>query len=364
VLDPHTLQEAVDRQVAELERAASVGIRARDEKARRLLAAGGFIGVLPLWREAAVVVGLQAEPGADTLDWRGLIIKDRQALTLAANARTLLPRFLLLRFLSNTGSSLEELASEWPSIHPTFEALQTTLGGESRSLTAVAGVLGDRGRRAELTINRGGAEVYQRAMSRIAREIDRSPEFVAFADWLDRAVAGEVTPPPASQLGPWTRQSVCWARKLLDEQRRDLIIDADAAVEVIEWLGGVDAGVPRTPTWELRPGSDSSVSGLLALADKLEPARFEADPIRAGIVKALQTEALSYRGMAHAEAVPILDEAGQPERAWCTLNAAMWWMAQGRDPVPPAMPEGARMLCDRNGWNDILWVVEQNRGEK
>ena len=40
-----------------------------------------------------------------------------------------------------------------------------------------------------------------------------------------------------------------------------------------------------------------------------------------------------------------LDERGEPERAWGALHSAAWWGARNVGEAPPAMLDGARLLC-------------------
>ena len=83
------------------------------------------------------------------------------------------------------------------------------------------------------------------------------------------------------------------------------------------------------------------------------------DPVVAGIVRALVAEGTSYRGLAHAEAVVVLDERGEPHRAWGSLQSAAWWAARSTGHTPEAMLTGAIFLAERHSWDDVHWVVER-----
>ena len=82
-----------------------------------------------------------------------------------------------------------------------------------------------------------------------------------------------------------------------------------------------------------------------------------SDPVSIALARALTEQALSYRGLAHAEAVVVLDERGEPERAWGVMQSAAWWAARRTGAVPDAILEGARFLAERHGWADVAWVV-------
>jgi hypothetical protein len=349
--------------VAELTQVSKAGIRPVDDKARGLLSRPGFIGVLPLWREASVVAGLQADPREGVDQWRGLIVKDGQALTLASSPATLLPRYLLMRFLADDSESLADLAAEWPRSGPAFGRLHGALGGDAASLDAVVAVLRDPTAHNALDLDKSEQPVFEAAMSRIARQIEPSASFQAFAAWLDAAIAGDAKPPEASErMGVWARQAVVWAAKLAAERNERIEISGKIALKVLEAWAGVDAGVPREATWNLRPGADSSVRGLVTLAEAADVDDLRDDPIGAGLVEAIRERGDGYAGEAHAAAVAAFDEGGDPERAWGALNAAAWWAAAATGDIPPAMLDGVRLLCERHDWPEIQWVTDQTFG--
>jgi hypothetical protein len=236
--------ENVEAKVAFLAEASRTGILPFDAKAPNALAARGFFGVLALWKETSVTVGLQALPGVEPASWPGVIEKDGQALTLSADARTLLPRFLLIRFLSNNASGLEELAAEWSGVRERFEGLHEVLGGYEGPLDAVGRVIDSPVHRKSMVRNRKQPMPFESAMSAIARQVEPTPEFECFADWLDAAIAGDPKPRYApEQLGVWARQCFCWAQKLLTTRPERVKLPGAAVLQIIEAFAGTDPSV-------------------------------------------------------------------------------------------------------------------------
>jgi hypothetical protein len=342
---------------------SGAGIRPIEPEVRQKLHAAGFVGILPLWKRAAVTVGLQAMPGMPPQAWPGIIETDGQALTLAADASTLLPRFLFTRMLSNNVEGAESLAKKWSRVGDKVAALHDVLGGALATLAAVVDVITDpEARRAfEYDIDRPAR--FEAAHSALARKLDPSPAFMRYADWIDAAIAGDAAPAyPPEAVGRWARQLFCRAARLPRHLLGDATLPQAILLNLVEAFSGIDTGVPHLPGWELRPGNSSGAAALISISRKLDPEMLPDDPVPRGLIKAFHSEGMNYRGMAHAEAVVALDERGEPERAWGALHAAAWWGARSTGEAPPAMLDGARLLADRHGWDDIRFVVDRATG--
>jgi hypothetical protein len=347
----------IEARVAGLSR---IGIRPVDRQARSKLVRGGFVGVLPLWRRAGVTVGLQAMPGQAPEAWPGVIEKGDQALTLAADASTLLPRFLFTRLLSNNIEGAESLAGKWPEVRDEATALHDLLGGAPEILATVVGVITDPETRKPFEYDVDRPAPFEAAHSRLARKIDRSPAFARYADWIDASLTGNAAPPhPPEAYGVWVRQLYCRAAEFPRDRLGGAMLPQAILLDLAEAFAGLDTAVPNVPGWELRPGASSGAAALVSIANKIDLDACADDPIRRGLVEALRTEHMNYRGLAHAEAVVALDEGGEPERAWGALHSAAWWGARSTGEAPAAILDGARLLCDRHGWDHIRWVVDR-----
>jgi hypothetical protein len=346
--------------VGDLSWPSDICISPIDLNARLALTAKGFFGVLPLWREAEVTAGLLALPNLEPTGWPGIIEKGGQALTLSSDAGTILPRFLMSRFLSNNIAGAKQLSKAWPEAQAGLSALHAVLGGMAETLEVLADVINDSRERRAFEYD-AGVEGFETAHSILARRIDRSEQFSRFADWMDASIAGDPLPRESAQAyGPWARQLYVRAAGLPD----DLVDDLPQAtlLELLETFAGIDTAVPNVPTWEARPGAGSGQAALVALAARIDLDSCPNDPVAAGLLRALRVQGVRYDGYAHAEAVVARDEGGQPERAWGTLHSAAWWAARSIGEAPSAMLDGARLLADRSDWKDIRWVIDRAAG--
>ena len=129
---------------------------------------------------------------------------------------------------------------------------------------------------------------------------------------------------------------------------------------LLEYYGGVGSGVPTEPTWALRPGAYSGAVVASIVAGLIDGSNLAEGQIQQNIVRMMVDDGVDYNGRAHAEAVALADEGGEPLRAWGLLNSAAWWAAHSLGKVPPAIFDGARLLCDRHDWDDIRWVLNHN----
>jgi len=330
-----------------------------DRALSQQVALAGFPGVLPLWGARRTLFGLRVVPGADPRAWPGVFIQDGQGLTLATDARTLVPQAIVNRHLSGDPAAAERLAGEWGEAGPGTLALHRALGGADEALDAVVATLGEPAAREAFRWREGKEAEFEAAHSALARKIDASPAFVRYADWLDGCIAGAcAAPEDAPAFGAWERRVLCLASRLALSRPGTPKLGAPLVLRVVEPDAGIDSAVPGEPSWSIQPGGASGETTLVEAAASLgdEP---PADPVAAGLVRALTTEGSSYRGLAHAEAVVALDEGGEPERAWGALQSAAWWAARNTGGVPPAMFEGARFLSERHGWADVGWVVQR-----
>jgi hypothetical protein len=132
--------------------------------------------------------------------------------------------------------------------------------------------------------------------------------------------------------------------------------------QLIEERAGLDSGVFDEPSWSIQPGGASSETMLTEAAMSTSHAPPSTDAVGEQIRDALLKEGASYRGLAHAEAVPILAQSGEAKRAWGILLSAAWWAARNTGEAPSATLDGARLLADRHGWSDVRWVVDRAAG--
>jgi hypothetical protein len=324
------------------------------------VATHGYPGVLPLWSGELQTVGLLADPAAVPTTWRAVVLARRHGLTLATDARTLLPQLIVHRVLSKLPVTAERLADRWNKIQPKVLALHRTLGGSDEPLDTVIAAVRDPQSRGQFTPRVGREAEFERAHSALARRIDNSEPFVRYADWLDACIETRwIAPDSAERYGPWGRRVLCWARRLRYRQPEVLTLPVSSVRRVIEEEAGIDSGVPKQASWAARPGGASGETALVEAARSIASVPSSGDPVGDGLVKALLTEGTAYKGYAHAEAVVALEERGEPERAWKVLQSAAWWAARNTGQVPGAMLQGARFMADRHGWADVRWVVER-----
>jgi hypothetical protein len=350
----------VDQAVRAITRTRVLDIRDPPEPAlARTVAMAGFPAVLPLWSGQFQTVGLLATPLEAPEAWPAVILKDGQGLTLASSARTLLPQLMVQRALSNLPQAAERLAERWTDVGPGVSALHQTLGGAEEDLQHVAEVVGDPERRAAFTLAKGHEAAFERAHSTLFRSIDRSDPFRRYADWLDACIEAQWTAPDdPMRYGAWGRRVVCWASRLAIRYGRVHEVPADWMHRVIHGHAGLDSGVPNKASWLARVGAASGEAALVEAARSIDRMPGKGDHVPERLADALLAEGMSYRGLAHAEAVVALDERGEPIRAWEALQSAAWWAARAGGRPPEALLDGARFIASRHGWSDVQWVVE------
>lgn len=310
---------------------------------------------LKLWRGRRTTVSLWPTPTMPWREWPVIIAKDGNALPLATDMRTALPRFLAMRLLSANPEGAERLADRWPDAQANAEKLHAVMGGETARLKAVADAAIDGESRAEMTDAK--SSTFEQAHSNLARKIDCDENFVEFADWLDTAIRQGAAVDANLGIGqPWASLALSWIGFDCDN-------DADMIAQLwplLEYYGGVGSGVPTEPTWALRPGAYSGAVVASIVAGLIDGSNLAEGQIQQNIVRMMVDDGVDYNGRAHAEAVALADEGGEPLRAWGLLNSAAWWAAHSLGKVPPAIFDGARLLCDRHDWDDIRWVLNHN----
>jgi hypothetical protein len=318
--------------------------------------------VLPLWNEASITVGLLALPQREWRQWPGVLVQDCQAVTIASGPATLFPRFLLLRFLSNLTDEAERLAAGWKTVEAPVHALHEALGGKVDSLAPFVNAISDPAHRARFNYRRDDTEAFEAAHSALARAIDPSETFRNFAEWFDRRLTGDPVPAQPEPYGIWARQALAWSFRS-DAATPAGLCAPDALVPLITGHAGWDTALSLRLSWS-EPNSGTSDAFASQLASTLQfDARLD-EPIDAQLVKAVATGGTSYDGRAHADAVPLLDERGEPVRAWAALNAAAWWMWRSFGSAPDALARGARQLADEHQWADIRALIELNSGTR
>lgn len=355
--------EACRQRAAVLADACELPIEVSDDRTHAGLLAAGFPGVLPLWKVREMTVGLLAEPSVSPERWRGVVVEDKQGATVCADASMLLPNFLFRRFLLRGGSSLENLRRSWTNSRPLFATLHRELGGTENGLARLDEALDDPRLTEAVTYDSKDPAPFDRMMSSIARRIDPSPEFSRFADWLDGAIAGEIRPAMApSDYGVWARPCFAWAEALLESRPHEPVLPSGILASMVLEYAGLDTGAQQMATWAAFRPSGSVETNQVRMARDVDLDTLGADPVLRGLVQTLRAKHFDYDGYTHAEALVVLDERGEPERAWGTLHSAAWWMAERLGRSPPAILDGARLLCDRHGWDDLRWVVDRNAG--
>src|SRR5262249_44118678 len=135
---------------------------------------------------------------------------------------TVLPRYLLSRFLSDNSSGLKKLAGNWKTALPFLQELHAKLGGDAKTFACVASAIEDPTRHSSFDLDKAAPQRFHAVTSALARRIDPSPEFTAFADWLDGAIGGNTEPPTAlDRMGPWARLCFCWSSTLSSPEKKD-----------------------------------------------------------------------------------------------------------------------------------------------
>jgi hypothetical protein len=351
----------IGRSVVALGSEPSIGVSEPPSPAlSRTVALTGFPGVLPLWSGRRHTVGLLVKPLSVPRTWPGVILQDGEGLTIASDARTLLPQLIVMRLLSKFPDAGRKLAERWREIGPNALALHRVLGGTEEELEEVVAIARDPARREVFNFRKGQEAAFEEAHSTLCRKIDRSEPFVRYADWLDAWIAGcWIAPQDQAYYGAWGRRVHCWARILASLSPAAPKLASGWLHRIVESDAGIDSGLPARASWSVQAGSASGETALVEAAMEIDPEPPPTDPVSAGIVRALLTEGTSYRGLAHAEAVVALDERGEPERAWGALQSAAWWAARNTGQVPEAMFEGARFLAERHDWVDVRWVIER-----
>jgi hypothetical protein len=223
-------------------------------------------------------------------------------------------------------------------------------------LQVVADVLASPAKRERFKYRAARRTDFEAAHGQLARAIDPSAQFHAYADWFDRRLAEETAQIEPDRYGAWARQALTWSF-VFERATRAGPANPRSLLPLVTEHSGLDTGMATDPTWA-RPNDGASDSKLLMIAQTIQDEAVLDDPVDRGLVKALATMGFNYDGYAHAEAVVALDERGEGTRAWGALNAAAWWMARRFGQATPAILDGARLLCDQHGWNDVRWVVD------
>ena len=322
--------------------------------------AGAQFGVLPLWRIRDHTVALLARPGTPVASWPGVLLRGEDLWTLSSDRATLVPQLLVRILCRQEGLAL---AQEWSTVEPGLAALHAHLEGDAATLTAVAASLGST-ERPSLADPAGDDE---RERSRLAgalfRAVDRSPASLLYADWVDASAAGDTPAPTAvEEFGPWARRVVCWS-EVLDLAGRGVgRFPAVARHAVIEATAGLDSGVTTRVAWHADVGEGSAETVLLETAMRIrqDPEAQAEYPVASALATAMDSEGPKYRGLAHAEAVVVLKDQGEPERAWDALQSAAWWSSRSLGEVPQFIVEGGRLLAQENGWRDLAAVLERS----
>jgi hypothetical protein len=317
-----------------------------------------------LWAGRNHIVGLLATPDAEPEAWPGVIVRDGQGLTLATDAKTLLPQFLLHHVLSRVPETALQLGDRWSRNQPHILALHRVLGGSDEALNVVGSVLIDAAARAAFNYSDGEEATLESAYSALARQIDRSNPFSRYAEWLDAAITRRwVALAQPGEYGSFGRRALCTAQRLSFAEPAAPKVPVAFLLQMIEGNAGIDSGVPAQPSWTVRVGAASGETALVEAAMELDHAPQPDDSVGAALIKALVTEGTSYRGFAHAEAAVALDERGEPSRAWGALQSAAWWAARSLGEAPPAMLGGSRFMAERHNWDDIRWVLQRATSE-
>ena len=319
---------------------------------------GGYPGLLPLWKGRRTTVCLEATPGLAPAKWPAVLTAEGQALSLAADAGTALPRFLLKRVLSDNSTAALSLAESWDELSEDALAVQEALGGSSVSLLAAVNASSDATDRDELG-DRGDRESFERAHSRVSRRIDPSAGFGHFADCLDELVTEVGACDLAMELeAPWRRQAVRWRAISSSVYLGERAMTDDELALIIEPDAGIDSALPQEPSWGANPWGAFGQAQLSGMAGDRQFAPSPADPLLQSLLAAMNEGGMGYLGYAHAEAAASLDETGEPERAWRALQSSAWWGARNAGKTPPAILQGCRLIAERHGWDEICSMLD------
>ena len=334
-----------------------VGAHLALDRPQEVGATGLFLGALPLWSAQGHTVALLALPPLPVEGWPGVVIRDDECWTVSSDRRTLLPQLLLrsvLRFPDRAG----RLRDAWHDVEPRLQSLHSHLGGDMAGLTTVGRAVASEEFVKALSGERQSRGI-EHATSSLFRSIDGSPQAQEYADWLDSVSAGRAAAlRDASAYGAWSRRVLCWS-EVLDFAGMGVDRPPEPwRQRIIEELAGIDTGMPVRVSWQVDIGDGSAETVLLEAAMRMDQSTSDLDPVTVAIAEAMEAEGPAYRGLAHAEAVVVLNQRDQPERAWGALQSANWWAARSLGEVPDFIPRGGRLLAQEHGWSDILGLLD------
>lgn len=339
---------------------AALAIRSHDPLSVHEWQLPGLLGVLPLWSDNSWTFGLMVVPDCKAKDWPGVMVWREQAISISTDSATLLPRFLVARHLSNFPDEACSLKKNWDAIRTPLEALHIALGGRIGALDHLAEVVADDSTRERFNLSVSSRQEFETAHEALFRAMDNSAEFTAFADWFSAELRGERRTVDPIVYGNWGRQALAWSLQF-DVALGTLGSDFSSFAPLVTGQNGWDTGVSVAPSWH-DTGSGGSLGLGTMVAQLIDAGSELADPIDQCLAHAIAQAGSGYDGIAHAEQVPFLDDQGEADRAWSALCGAAWWMHMSRGEIAPAIFDGARLLCDHHGWEDILWIVDQAGG--
>lgn len=318
------------------------------------LAAAGFPAVLPLWWNARdLVVGLRITPGEPLSRWRPVLVESGESTTLGENPGELLPGLLAIRVVESGTSALDRLRERWPTARAAARELQSALGGDPRLIDDAVQQAISAG---DVGLPPAGASPDERPRG-VWLAGPRGACLTALDLWLAAHDGSPEAPPPDPiELGPWWRRAAMrWAwtqfcnpglqpvpRAVLEDL---LLLDA-----------GSDDGNVEAPPWSFRLSNGGAAEGALSSTAMLweqGASNPTGDPAGEGVARALLDPA-GTDGETHARAAVLLDERGDPQRAWGALCSAAWWAARSLGSTPPALSAGLRILAQRRGWEVSL----------
>ncbi|MEO5851901.1 MAG: hypothetical protein ABIQ15_05260, partial [Nocardioides sp.] len=185
-----------------------------------------------------------------------------------------------------------------------------------------------------------------------------------YAQWLDAHSAGQFPAPASTEAyGRWSRRVMCWSEVLELSGRGAPDRSALPRQSIIEGAAGVDSGLSPRVSWRADIGEGSAETVLLESAMRLEQEPDIEDPITRALAHAMDNEGLDYRGLAHAEAVVVLRDRGEPERAWGALQSAAWWSSRHLGEMPDFVMNGGRLMAEENDWTDVASMLERSQDE-
>jgi hypothetical protein len=285
-------------------------------------------------------------------------VRDDDCWTVASDRTTLVPQ-LLVRSTLRT-SERRALAQEWSEIEPGLMALHAHAGGNEAAMAAVAEGLGATELSATSATEPADDESWRLASS-LFRAVDPTPAARQFADWLDALSAGQAPPSAAAEAyGIWSRRVMCWSEVLDLAGRAPVRFAAPSRYSIIEQAAGVDSGVSLRVSWRADIGEGSAETVLLEVAMRIQQEANIDDGVTRALALAMDSEGPDYRGLAHAEAVVVLKDRREPERAWGALQSAAWWSSRHLGHMPDFVMNGGRLLAEENGWTDLLSVLERS----